>query len=98
MLVVIGKTPASEQAYTSGFAPKRKRWDMSITVPIKPHLKNADFFKTFDVIIGFDNITGNKLNDVILGNENPFAQEMDAGTTEGNALGGRFYSGIKIGF
>lgn len=95
---IIGKTPASEQAYTSGFAPKRKRWDMSVTVPIKPHLKNADFFKTFDVIIGFDNITGNKLNDVILGSENPFAQEMDAGTTEGNALGGRFYSGIKIGF
>ena len=95
---IIGKMPASELAYASGFTPKRKRWDMSFTVPIKPHMKNVGFFKKFDVILGFDNITGNKSNDVILGHENPFSQEMDAGLMEGSALGGRFFGGLKVGF
>ena len=95
---IIGKTPASELAYTNGFAPKRKRWDMSFTVPIKPYMRDVNFFKRFDVILGFDNITGNKLDDVVIGHENPFAQGMDGGLMNGNALGGRFYGGIKVGF
>lgn len=95
---IIGKMPASELAYTDGFTAKRRRWDMSFTAPMKSYMKNVNFFKRFDIILGFDNITGNKVNDVILGHENPFSQEMDAGVMDGSALGGRFYGGVKIGF
>ncbi len=95
---VIGKTPASALAYADGYAPKRKRWDVSFVVPINAYLGNFNAFKKFDIILGFDNITGNKLNEAVIGSENPFSNEFEGGLTEGSPMGSRIYGGVKIDF
>lgn len=95
---IIGKTPTVAEAYPSGYSPKRRRWDMSIAVPLNQYFGGFDGFKKFDVVIGMDNITNTKMDDVIVGAAQPFTDEMDGGIRNGNALGARFYGGLKVNF
>ncbi|MGK0387980.1 MAG: outer membrane receptor for ferrienterochelin and colicins [Maribacter sp.] len=95
---IIGKTPTVAEAYPSGYSPKRRRWDMSVSVPLNQYLGGFDAFKKFDIVLGMDNITNTKTEDIIAGADQPFTNEMDGGIRNGNALGARFYGGLKVNF
>ncbi len=95
---LVGKSSTTNEAYESGFSPKRKRWDMSVVIPLNQYFGGFDFFKKFDLIVGTDNVLGKKSDDIILQAENPFSAEMDGGVRNGSALGARFYTGLKIDF
>ena len=71
---------------------------MSISFPLRQYFGYSKKFKRFDIVVGADNITSNKNNDIIINSENPFSADMDGGIREGNAIGSRLYTGLKIGF
>ncbi len=92
---LVGKTYTPEKAYVNGLAPRQKRWDIHFTVPLGNYISKM---KKFDLILGWDNITSNKVDRIIIGSENPFDDGLDGGIIPGNAVGQKLYGGIKIGF
>ncbi len=95
---LIGKTTTPLYAYDSGYSPIKRRWDISVNIPLQSYFSNRNKIKKLNIIIGADNITGKNNKKVILNSANPFGLEMDGGIREENALGGKFYGGLRIGF
>ncbi len=77
-------------------SPRNHRWDMSVTVPLKPYLQKAEKLQNFNIVLGVNNITNFKQNNPIRSAEHPFSHFMDGGQAWGSPVGSRFFGGIRV--
>ncbi len=89
---ILGEMPTYK-----GYSTPQKRWDLSIEFPISRYIyADIDPFRNLKCLIGFENITNRRENNIILSPHNPFNENMEGANMVGSPIGTKFYFGVQM--